>query len=102
MNPSLLILFTRKGCCLCEGLEQRLSKLPFEKLSPPLELRVIDIDESDASELEKTLYNLKVPVLLFRSLDFKSCFELPRVSPRLDEENLLRWLQKMINIAFNS
>ena len=39
-----LVLFTRKGCCLCEGLEQRLRDLDLQALG--LNLTVLDIDSS--------------------------------------------------------
>ncbi len=38
-----LILFTRRGCCLCEGLEERL-----RALDPPPPLHCVDIDADPA------------------------------------------------------
>ena len=44
MSAVLLVLYSRDGCCLCEGLEHRLRSLSLHHLTPPLELRVIDIE----------------------------------------------------------
>ena len=94
---SVLILYVRNGCCLCEGLESRLRKLPLHFLNPPLELSVIDIDGADVQESVRARFDLKVPVLLFGPMtDQKTFVELPRVSPRLQEEALFGWLQKII------
>ena len=52
--PSL-VLYGRRGCCLCEGLEERLRQLDLVALD--LELQVIDIDAaaviSDLDDWEK-------------------------------------------------
>ena len=73
-----LVLFTRQGCCLCEGLEEKLRALEI-----PLERR--DVDDDPALQER---YGLEVPVLLAGGR------ELPRVSPRLGVEALRRWLQE--------
>ena len=73
-----LVLLTRQGCCLCEGLEQKLRLLEL-----PLESRDVDADPA----LQER-YGLEVPVLLAGGR------ELPRVSPRLSVEALGRWLEQ--------
>jgi Glutaredoxin-like domain (DUF836) len=73
-----LVLITRQGCCLCEGLEEKL-----RALSVPLEL--CDVDGDPAMQAR---YGLDVPVLLAGGR------ELPRVSPRLGPDALRRWLQE--------
>ena len=45
MQAWTLLLYSRQGCCLCQGLEQRMSELALDQLQPPLTLRVIDIDD---------------------------------------------------------
>ena len=94
-----LILLTRLGCCLCEGLEERLwkLKLSLDQLEKPIKLCVRDIDSKDVTKAEAALYSLEVPILLLESSSPLRRFELPRVSPRLDEEALLSWLQKIIS-----
>tara|TARA_B100001287_G_scaffold53381_1_gene42102 strand:- start:2276 stop:2557 length:282 start_codon:yes stop_codon:yes gene_type:complete len=81
-----LVLFTRKGCCLCEGLEQRLRDLDLQALG--LILTVLDIDSSAIEPQLRHRYDLEVPVL---QLDGR---ELARVSPRLQGDGLFNWLQR--------
>lgn len=80
--PSLL-LFSRQGCCLCEGLEERLRAL--QELPP---LRVVDVDQDPAL---RARYDLAVPVLALED-GGGSWQELPRVPPRLGAERLADWL----------
>ena len=86
-----LTLYSRSGCCLCEGLESRLRSLDLGGIS--IVLKVIDIDEPGTPQNVKARYDLEVPVL---ALD--GC-ELPRVSPRLTGEGLLNWLQRSLSTA---
>ena len=76
-----LLLITRQGCCLCEGLEEKLRQLAVP-------LQCLDVDQ-DPALLER--YGLEVPVLLWR--DGGSERELPRVSPRLAGPQLAAWLR---------
>ena len=84
-----LILFSRHGCCLCEGLEQRLRALPLSDLD--LTLSVVDIDASGVSPDLRARYDLEVPVLRLEGQD------LPRVSPRLSGDGLFNWLQRVLS-----
>ena len=81
-----LRLYSRQGCCLCAGLEERLRQ--FDLGSLQLALLTVDIDHPDTPSECKARYDLEVPVL---TLDNK---ELPRVSPRLSGDGLLKWLGK--------
>ena len=89
-HPSgVLTLYSRQGCCLCEGLEQRLRQLDLQSLD--LQLRVIDIDTQAVPAALKARYDLEVPVLALADR------ELPRVSPRLAGEGLFNWLQRRLS-----
>jgi hypothetical protein len=85
-SPGLpvLLLLTRKGCCLCEGLEQKLRALDL-----PLALETIDVDGDPALQAR---FGLEVPVLKVRSAQGDR--QLPRVPPRLTGSSLQVWLQK--------
>lgn len=85
-SPGLpvLLLLTRKGCCLCEGLEQKLRALDL-----PLALETIDVDGDPALQAR---FGLEVPVLQLRSAQGDQT--LPRVPPRLAGASLQVWLQK--------
>ena len=89
----VLTLYSRKGCCLCEGLEQRLQSLDLMAVQPPLILEVVDIDAPEVDPGLKARYDLEVPVLALNGS------ELPRVSPRLMGEGLLNWLQRCLSTA---
>ena len=79
-----LCLYSRQGCCLCEGLEQRLRMLELSKMD--LQLKIIDIDAPTTAEAVRARYDLEVPVLAIADR------VLPRVSPRLSGDHLQRWL----------
>lgn len=81
-----LLLFSRQGCCLCEGLEEKLGAL-----DPPQPLRVIDVDTDPALQAR---YGLTVPVLAVAAGADGFLRELPRVSPRLAGAQLQAWLIK--------
>ena len=89
-----LTLYSRTGCCLCEGLESRLKNIDLVGLS--ITLKVIDIDAAGTPQELKARYDLEVPVL---ALDGS---ELPRVSPRLTGEGLLNWLQRCLSTALGT
>ena len=91
-----LLLYSRQGCCLCEGLEQRLRSLDLLSLHPPLRLEVIDIDAPTVDSALKARYDLEVPVLALASVP------LPRVSPRLTGDGLYAWLQRACTAALGS
>ena len=95
-TPRVLTLYSRQGCCLCEGLEQRLKALDLMAVLPPLVLRVEDIDAPGFDPRLKALYDLEVPVLALDSSP------LPRVSPRLRGEGLFSWLQRVCASALGS
>ena len=75
-----LVLITRQGCCLCQGLEDKLIELAqvFTRL---------DVD-ADPQLLAR--FDLEVPVLVLREGALERV--LPRASPRLSAEQLRSWL----------
>ncbi len=80
----LLRLYSRQGCCLCEGLQERL-----EALVPQPPIALVDIDRDP--ELQHR-YGLRVPVLA-RAREGGGWQDLPPVPPRLTGERLARWLE---------
>lgn len=83
-----LLLYSRQGCCLCAGLEQKL-----RALDPAPQLRVIDVDTDP--ELQAR-FGLEVPLLAVRPPSSATATLLPRVSPRLSGAALQRWLQNQL------
>ncbi len=95
MKKLKLILLSREGCCLCEGLEERLRRISLENLKPPIELQVIDIDQGMISDRLRAQYSLEVPVMMVKCKSNDNFAVLPRVSPRLAGEGLSKWLQEL-------
>jgi hypothetical protein len=81
-----LVLFTRQGCCLCEGLEEKLLAL-----DPTPALRVVDVDTDPVLQGR---YGMTVPVLALADAGGGPLRELPRVSPRLAGAQLRAWLNR--------
>ncbi len=80
-----LILYSKPGCHLCEGLEEKLRKIE----SWDLELEIRDIT---TREDWFAAYEYEVPVLCLNEQDQEQI--LPRPSPRASVEQLKRMLAK--------
>ncbi len=98
MNSEVLILYSRKGCCLCEALEKKLSNINLNDLNPSLELSIVDIDSEKVSTEIQRKYTYEVPIMVLYSKKLLRRIELPRVSPRLKEDLLLSWIQRNLNL----
>jgi hypothetical protein len=83
-----LVLYTRSGCCLCEGLEEKL-----RALQPPVPFDSVDVDTDRGLQAR---YGLRVPVLALRSATAGDPppTDLPAVPPRLSGQGLRRWLDR--------
>ena len=79
MNLEVLILYSRKGCCLCETLEKKLSTISLINLNPALVLSIIDIDYKEVSIDIKRKYNNEVPVLVLKTINYEFLFEINKV-----------------------
>jgi hypothetical protein len=77
-----LVLYTRQGCCLCEGLAEKL-----RALQPVPNLQLVDVD---CDPVLQGRYGLEVPVLAQSTP--AGLRQLPRVPPRLEGTLLARWL----------
>ena len=100
MNSEVLILYTRKGCCLCQALEKKLSNICLKDLKPSVLLSIVDIDSKKVPLDIQIKYTNEVPVMVLDSTRLLKKIELPRVSPRLKEDMLLSWIQKNLNILY--
>lgn len=83
-----LLLYSRTGCCLCAGLEEKL-----RALEPSLQLTVVDVD---SDPLLQARYGLEVPLLAVQRHADREVRLLPRVSPRLSGALLQGWLQNQL------
>tara|TARA_B100000965_G_scaffold98427_1_gene80500 strand:- start:113 stop:409 length:297 start_codon:yes stop_codon:yes gene_type:complete len=92
-----LLLFIRKGCCICDSLKDNLSKINVSNIQPDLSIKEIDIDRFDLYKDRFKKYDYEVPVIAIKNLNSGEIIELPRISPRLKDLQLENWLKKNIN-----
>ena len=102
MNSEVLILYSRKGRCLCQTLENKLSNICLENLNPSIVLSIVDIDSEKVSLDIQMKYTNEVPVIALDSNLLLKKIELPRIPPRLKEDMLLSWIQKNLNILYKT
>ena len=80
-----LILYSKPGCHLCEGLQEKLSQIN----TPQFELEIRDITTRDDWF---QVYQYEIPVLCLESAARSTL--LPRPAPRATVQQLETWLQK--------
>lgn len=88
-NIMELILYSKPGCHLCEGLMEKLAQID----SPAIELEVRDIT---TNEQWWAAYQYEIPVLVWRSPAEE--ITLPRLSPRAPASQLEKLLQQYVNV----
>lgn len=79
-----LILYSKPGCHLCEGLAEKLTQV-----TPPPRVEVRDITTDEAWW---AAYQYEIPVLCVRQGDRE--IPLPRFSPRGSVSQLAQWLER--------
>ncbi|CAL5019752.1 unnamed protein product [Urochloa decumbens] len=92
-----LVLYTKPGCCLCDGLKEKLHAASL-LAGTPYPLASLELQERDITtnpEWER-LYQYEIPVLA-KVLPDGTEEVLPRLSPRLSVE----LVQKKIYSAFD-
>ncbi|NET35497.1 MAG: glutaredoxin family protein [Cyanothece sp. SIO1E1] len=87
-----IILYSKPGCHLCEGLQEKLSQVQ----TPVLELEVRDITTRDDWF---QAYQYEIPVLRYLTNDLASPVErtLPRLSPRATVQQMEKMLQQYLS-----
>ena len=79
-----------------------MARINFKEVFPNLEeLKEIDIDRVDLYQDKYKKYNYEVPVIAIKGINSKEIIELPRISPRLKDDQLKNWFQKNINTILN-
>lgn len=89
-KPRKLILYSKPGCCLCDGLKEKLHAA-FSLSSSPNSLHDVDLQIRDITtnpEWERA-YQYEIPVLA-KLLPDGTEERLPRLSPRLGVELIQR------------
>ena len=85
-----LILYSKPGCHLCEGLQEKLAQVT--KIKFDLEIRDINTREDWF-----TAYQYEIPVLCQKLPEGEKV--LPRISPRASVAKLEQMLQKNLRIS---
>jgi hypothetical protein len=83
-----LILYSKPGCHLCEGLQEKLAQI--KALSFELEIRDITTDKNWFA-----VFQYEIPVIHFVTDEGKEQ-AIPRPSPRLSVEGLEKFLAKYV------
>lgn len=87
-----LILYSKPGCHLCEGLQEKLAQVQH----PPLQIETRDITtREDWFEA----YQYEIPVLYWvqdETADDRAVLQLPRFSPRATARQVEQMLQKYL------
>lgn len=84
-----LILFSKPGCHLCEGLQEKLEQI--QSLSFDLEVRDITTNDQWFQA-----YQYEIPVLYLIPASDATPVPVPRVSPRASVEQIDRLLHKTL------
>ena len=92
-----IFIFVRQGCCLCDSLKNKLAKIKLKEVFPNVELIEIDIDRFDLYQNKYKKYDYEVPVIAIEEDKSQKIIELPRISPRLKDDQLENWFKKNIN-----
>ena len=87
-----LILYSKPGCHLCEGLQEKLEQIIETRNSASLQLEIRDIT---SHEDWLQAYQYEVPVLFVDAMGRELL--LPRPSPRATLKQLEQMLEKYIN-----
>jgi hypothetical protein len=83
-----IILYSKPGCHLCEGLQAKLEQIT----NFPIELEIRDITTRDDWFQQ---YQYEIPVLLLKQAD-GTIVPIPRPSPRVTVAQLEQMLQKFL------
>lgn len=88
-----LVLYTKAGCHLCEGLQEKLETIIQMGNIPSLELEIRDITTRD--DWFKA-YEYEIPVLFYMGEDRDNLRPIPRPSPRITVQKLEKILQNYL------
>ena len=92
-----LLIFTRQGCCICDALKKNIERIKITDIYSSLEIEEIDIDRYDLYKDQYKKYDHEVPIVGLKISSSNQFFELPRISPRLKDEQLTNWLKAKIS-----
>ncbi|MBF2056906.1 MAG: glutaredoxin family protein [Cyanobacterium sp. T60_A2020_053] len=83
-----IILYSKQGCHLCEGLEEKLNLIDDVTL---------DIRDITSNEEWFNLYQYEIPVMYL--VTAKGAVLIPRTSPRISVNQLYKTLQNFVSVT---
>ncbi|XP_010438439.1 PREDICTED: uncharacterized protein LOC104722031 [Camelina sativa] len=96
-NTRRLVLYSKPGCCLCDGLKEKLNAaFSLSPGSDSLNDVVLQVRDITTNPVWERAYQYEIPVLAKENSDGKEEI-LPRLSPRLSAEII----QKKLLAAFS-
>ena len=72
-----IFIFVREGCCLCETLKNKLTKINLKEIKPKLEINEIDIDRFDLYQDKYKKFDHEVPVVAIKKSTSQKFIQLP-------------------------
>ena len=93
----ILYIFVRKGCCICDAVKNNLLEINIKNIQYELIIKEIDIDRFDLYQDKFRKYDYEVPVIAIERIRSEEMIELPRISPRLKDDQLKNWFKKNIS-----
>ncbi len=93
LKPMHIILYSKPGCHLCEGLQEKLEQVVETQDFAHLQLQIRDITTRDDWF---QAYQYEIPVLFVADATENQAKMIPRPSPRASWQQLAQLLQKYI------
>ncbi|XP_062221887.1 uncharacterized protein LOC133921138 isoform X2 [Phragmites australis] len=100
--PWRLVMYTKPGCCLCDGLKEKLHAASL-LAGTPYSLASLELQERDitTNPVWERLYRYEIPVLA-KVLPDGTEEILPRLSPRLSVELVQKKIYSAFDQSFNA
>ncbi|KAL4450541.1 hypothetical protein ABPG77_000897 [Micractinium sp. CCAP 211/92] len=97
-QPWRLIIYSKEGCHLCDGLKEKLEALleRAEFLPSVLSAAELEVRDIAAQPEWESKYAMSIPVLAAAAADGSGEVEVPRPSPRLSADALQRHIEKFL------
>lgn len=86
-----LVLYSKQGCCLCDGLTEKLQQVAALKSDGPLSSIHLEVRDITTNPEWEQAYQYEIPVLA-RIKDDNTEEVLPRLSPRMGVEQISKKL----------
>ncbi|PRW20758.1 glutaredoxin 2 [Chlorella sorokiniana] len=95
-KPWRLIIYSKEGCCLCDGLKEKVEQLLERAQFLPSALSTAELEVRDITSRPEweAQYSMTIPVLAAAAADGSGEVALPRPSPRFTADALQKHIEK--------